>query len=180
MAAGSAKSDWETFLSILAPGSGERILDIGAGDCSKAARVLQVSNGSELYAVDPSEKRIALAKREHSQVRSSVASAESLPFPDSYFDKAYSTMALHHFSDLDRALGEVVRVVRPGGSYVILEVEPRSPLGRLFRFFGRLTGEKMQIMTEEQLLARLGHATGLRVARSVGLGSRYLVQLVRP
>jgi ubiquinone/menaquinone biosynthesis C-methylase UbiE len=164
---------------MLAPRPGEKILDIGAGDCSKAARVLQASSGSELYAVDPSEKRIASAKRQHPQVSGSVASAESLPFLDSYFDKAYSTMALHHFSDLDRALGEVTRVVRPGGSYVILEVEPRSPLGRLFRFFGGLTGEKMEIMTEEQLLVRLGHATGLHVTRSVGLGSRYIVQLVR-
>ena len=179
MAEGTSGSDWRTFISILAPGPGERILDIGAGDCSKAARVLLASDGSELYAVDPNEKKIALAKREHPQVKSSVASAESLPFPDSYFAKAYSIMALHHFSDLDRALGEVIRVVRPGGFFVILEVEPGSSLGRVFRFFGRLMGEKMRIMTEEQLLARLEHTEGFQVTRSVGLGSKYLVQLAR-
>jgi demethylmenaquinone methyltransferase/2-methoxy-6-polyprenyl-1,4-benzoquinol methylase len=173
------KQDWETFLSALAPKPGERILDIGAGDCSKAARVLQASNGAEVYAVDPNEKRIATARRERPQVKSSVAGAESLPFPDSHFDKAYSTMALHHFADLDRALGEVARVLRPGGSYVIVEVEPSSPLGRVFRAFGRLFGEKMQIMTEGQLLARLERSAGLRVTRSASLGSRYLVQLTK-
>ena len=179
MSAGGAESDWDAFLSALSPGQGEKILDIGAGDCSKAARVLEASKGAEVYAVDPNEKRIAAAGREHPQVRSSVAGAESLPFPDSHFDKAYSTMALHHFADMDKAFGEVARVLKPGGQYVILEVDPHSMLGRLFRFFGRLMGEKMQVMTMEQLLARLRQAPGLNVASSRGLGSTYLVKLTR-
>ena len=164
---------------MLNPKSGDRILDIGAGKGEKAARILLAFPATEVFAVDPNERRIAEAKRDHPSVRSTVAGAEKLPFDDAFFDKAYSTMALHHFLDLDRALGEVARVVRPRGSYVILEVEPGSPFGMLFRFFGRLMGERMQIMTEEQLLVRLEHAEGFRVARSVSLGSRYLVQLVR-
>lgn len=179
MSAGRAGSDWDAFLSMLAPGPGEKILDIGAGDCSKAARVLEASKGAEVYAVDPDEKRVATGARRHPQVKSSVAGAESLPFPDSHFDKAYSTMALHHFADMDKAFSEVARVLRPGGMYVILEVEPRSLLGRLFRFFGRLTGEEMQVMTQEQLLARLRQAAALQVTQSSGLGSTYLVRLDR-
>jgi len=174
-----AQSDWEKFVAMLDPKNGERILDIGAGRGEKADRILHAFPGTEVFAVDPNERRITQAKRDHPGVRSTVAGAEKLPFDDAFFDKAYSTMALHHFSDLDRALGEVARVVRPGGSYVVLEVEPGSPLGRLFRFFGRLIGEKMQITTEEQLLARLERTPGFQVARSVSLGSRYLVQLAR-
>jgi len=173
------QSDWERFIATLDPRSGDKILDIGAGKGEKAARILQAFPGTEVFAVDPNERRISEAKREHPNVRSTVAGAEKLPFDDAFFDKAYSTMALHHFSDLDKALSEISRVVRPGGSYVILEVEPGSPLGRLFRFLGRLVGEKMQIMAEEQLLARLEHAAGFRVARSASLGSRYLIQLAR-
>jgi ubiquinone/menaquinone biosynthesis C-methylase UbiE len=179
LATGGGTSEWDAFLGMLSPGLGERILDIGAGDCTKAAMVMRASNGAEVYAVDPSEKRIAAAKRAHPQVKSSVAGAEHLPFPDSHFDKAYSTMALHHFTDLDRALGEIARVLKPAGCYVILEVEPNSAIGRLFRFFGILMGEKMQIMTEGELLAKLEHTAGFQVTRSVGLGSRYLVQLAK-
>lgn len=164
---------------MLDPKSGDRIIDIGAGRGKKAARISQAFPGTELFAVDPSERRVAKAKRDYPSVRSTVAGAEKLPFEDAFFDKAYSTMALHHFSDLDRALGEVARVVRPGGLYVVLEVEPGSSLGRLFRFFGRVVGERMQVVTEEQLSARLGHVAGLHVVRSVRLGSRYLVQLQR-
>ena len=164
---------------MLGPGPGERILDVGAGDCSKAAKVLEASAGAEVYAVDPNERRISAARRQRPQVKSSVAGAESLPFPDCHFDKAYSTMALHHFADLDKALGEVSRVLKPGGLYVVLEVEPRSTLGRLFRFFGGLMGEKMQVMSQAQLLARLKQTEGFQVTGSAGLGSTYLVRLAR-
>ena len=179
MSGNQAASYWKAFLTMLAPEPGEKILDIGAGDCSKAAKVLEASAGAEVFAVDPNEKRIAAARRQRPQVKSSVASAESMPFPDSYFDKAYSTMALHHFTDLDGALCEVARVLKPGGIYVVLEVEPRSALGRLFRFFGRLMGERMQIMSQDQLLARLKQVAGLQVTSSVGFGSTYLVRLAR-
>lgn len=118
-------------------------------------------------------------KRDFPSIKGSVAGVESLPFPDSHFDKVYSTMAVHHFSDLDKGFAEIVRVLKPGGSFIILEVEPNSLPGRLFKFFGRLTGEHMTIMGMDQLLTRVRKVQGLRTSRSVGLGSRYLIQLTR-
>ena len=169
----------DAFIDMLAPSGGERILDIGAGRGNVANRVLQVSKGAEVYAVEPSEKRVSAMRREFPAIKCSVAGAESLPFPDSYFDKAYTTMAFHHFADIDKALREVARVLKEGGSFVILEVEPGSGLGRMFRFFGRLMGEHMNIMTEEQLQTRLRAAAGFRIVRSGRDGPRYLVQLLR-
>lgn len=169
----------DRFIGMLAPSKGEKILDIGAGKGQVADRVLQASRGAEVYAVEPNEKRVATMKKDFPAIRSSVAGAESLPFPDSHFDKVYATMALHHFNDLDKALQQVTRVLKPGGSFVVLEVEPRSAVGMVFRFFGKLMGEHMTIMTEEQLLARLSSEEGLRIVRSERLGSRYLVQLAR-
>lgn len=175
----AAKSNWELFSDALSPASGERILDIGAGKGSVAQRVLEASKGAEVYAVEPNEKKVAAIKRNFPAIRSSVAGAESLPFPDSYFDKAYTTMALHHFADLDKALAELTRVLKPGGSFVILEVDPGSAKGMMFRFFGRIMGEHMNLMTEEQLKARLRSAEGFRVSHSAKMGSGYLVQLIR-
>lgn len=54
-------------------------------------------------------------KRERSKLKSRLGSAENLPFHDSFFDRAYSTMALHHFSDLGKALGEFARILKPCG-----------------------------------------------------------------
>jgi len=164
---------------MLDPESGDRILDIGAGKGEKAAKVLRTSQGIEVYAVDPNERRIAEAKRDHPDVKSFMAGAEKLPFDEAYFDKAYSTMALHHFNNLDLAFAETTRVLKHGGTYVVLEVEPGSMMGRLFRFFGRIMGEGMNIMTETQCLARLRTAGGLQVVTSTSLGPRYLVLLRR-
>ena len=169
----------DSFIDMLAPSQGEKILDIGAGKGGVADRVLRASGGAEVYAAEPNERRVASMKREFPGIKSSVARAESLPFPDSYFDKAYTTMALHHFSDLDSALREVARVLKQGGCFVILEVEPGSGLGKMFRFFGRLMGEHMDIMTEDQMRERLRAAQGLAFVRSVKEGARYLVLLRR-
>ncbi|MDG7008491.1 MAG: methyltransferase domain-containing protein [Nitrososphaerota archaeon] len=169
----------DLLLEVLAPSSGERILDVGAGSGRVADRVMKASGGAEVYAVDPNEKRAESMKKEFPAIRSSVASAESLPFTDSFFDKVYSTMALHHFSDLDRALYEVARVLKPGGSFIVLEVEPGSKLGSLFRFFGKAIGEHMGMLTREQLQGRLESVGGFRVVRSGKQGSRYLIQASR-
>jgi ubiquinone/menaquinone biosynthesis C-methylase UbiE len=166
-------------MSVLEPHSGEKILDIGAGKGEKAAKVLESSQGIEVFAVDPDERRVAEAKRDHPAVKSFVAGAEKLPFGDAYFDKAYSTLALHHFANLDQALAEISRVLKPGGVYVIFEVEPSSLQGRLFRFFGRLMGERMSIMTEAQCIDKVGAADGLVVAGSTRLAGKYLIQLKR-
>jgi len=166
-------------MQTLAPSSGERILDIGAGRGKVADRVMKASGGAEIYAVEPNGKRVESMKREFPAIKSSAASAEKLPFPDAYFDKVYTTMALHHFADLDRALGEVARVLKPGGSFVILEVEPGSGLGSLFRFFGRVIGEKMVLMDEAQLSARLDASHYFRVGSTSRLGARYIMRLSR-
>ncbi|MDG6901108.1 MAG: methyltransferase domain-containing protein [Nitrososphaerota archaeon] len=170
----------DQLIEMLSPTSGEKILDIGAGDGSMADRVRNASKGAEVYAVEPNEKRVAAMSRAYPAIKGSVARAERLPFPDSYFDKAYTAVALHHFADIDQALHEVVRVLRPGGCFVILEVEPGSTLGRLFSFFGKVMGEHMTMMPQASLLARLKAAGGLEVVDSASYGSRYLIRLRRP
>jgi ubiquinone/menaquinone biosynthesis C-methylase UbiE len=179
LSVGTQKATWDVFFRALAPTAGERILDIGAGKGSLAYRVLKGSNGAEVYAVDPSEKRVASMRRDYPELKTSVAAAESLPYSDSYFDKVYTTMALHHYADLDRALKEIGRVLRSSGSFVILEVDPSSVQGRVFRFFGKVTGEHMNLMNEEQLVSRLRVKEGFNVADSVKLKSVYLIRAVR-
>ena len=169
----------DLFLQMLAPSRGERILDVGAGKGTVADRVMRASAGAEVHGVDPNEKRVAAMKREFPLILSSVATVECLPYADSYFDKVYSTMALHHFSDLAQAIREVARVLRPGGSFVVLEVEPNSGLGRVFKFFGRVIGEQMGMLAIEELQGRLESEGSFKVVRSGGEGSRYVIQASR-
>jgi ubiquinone/menaquinone biosynthesis C-methylase UbiE len=175
----SGNTAWDALLQMLSPHSGQRILDVGAGRGDLAARISGSGSGIEVYAVDPNAKKVDEMKRRHSGVKAATAGAESLPFPDGFFDGVYTTMALHHYADLDRALAEIARVLKPQGSLVVLEVDPGSAKGSMFRLFGRIMGEHMDLMTEEQLSSRLSKSDSLKVVRSSRVGSGYLIQLSR-
>jgi ubiquinone/menaquinone biosynthesis C-methylase UbiE len=58
---------------------------------------------------------------------------ENISLPDEHFDKVVASAWFHHFSDQDKALGEMKRVLKPGGKIIILEIDPNTPKGkRLF------------------------------------------------
>ncbi|MDE1852382.1 MAG: methyltransferase domain-containing protein [Thaumarchaeota archaeon] len=174
-----SKAEWDEFVRMLSPGPGEKILDVGAGKGVVAGRVLDASKGALVHAVDPNEKRVAKMQSDFPGLRASVAGAEKLPFADSDFDKAYTTMAMHHYANIDGALSEIARVLKHGGTFVILEMEPGSLMGRIFRLFGKIGGEHMTVMREDQLLAKLKARGDYRVSNSTKLGAKYLIELTR-
>ncbi|MDA4135549.1 MAG: class I SAM-dependent methyltransferase [Thaumarchaeota archaeon] len=118
----------------MAPRPGERILDVGAG-WGTLADLVRSEGKCEVYAVDTDKKRIARMQEAYPALKSSQANSEDLPFPDSHFDKVYSTMALHHFSDQRRAVKEFARILKPMGLLLIVEIQPSSAQGRYLRFF---------------------------------------------
>ena len=123
-----------TFLQLLSPNPNERILDVGTGKGTVAALV-QRSGRSEVYALDPNKKRLALVKEKHPELKTCLSGSDVMPYPDGFFDKVYSTMAVHHFPDQRKSLREFGRVVKPGGLLVIVEISPHTLLGGLARFF---------------------------------------------
>ena len=86
----------------------------------------------------PSTPRPSASGRATSPTSSAVtwewANALELPYPDDGFDAATVGFGARNFSDLDRGLAEMARVVRPGGRVVVLEItQPqRPPLSTFF------------------------------------------------
>ena len=173
------KSEWALFTEMLAPSAGERILDIGAGNGIKTSRLMLASKDVEVYAVDPNPRRVDLIRKKFPAIKSSVSPAERLPFTNSFFDKAYAMMSLHHFEDIDAALRETARVLKPHGVFVVVEVDSRSLKGRLFRFVGTLMGEKMILRTKEQLEDGLGGTGLFSIVRSERQRSGVVLALQR-
>lgn len=104
-------------------GSSGRLLEIGCGiglDSTQLARC-----GFDVTAVDLTESAISIA-RQYAQSRNvqidfRVENAEHLEFEDESFDAVYSFGVLHHTPDIEKAISEVHRVLKPGGiAYIML------------------------------------------------------------
>ncbi len=102
-------------LAAIAPGT--RVLDVAAGT-GATARLLAMELGARITTVDVSPSMIERQRRKLSSRRPAVevvqADAHELPFRDDCFDVVISECAVCHF-DKRRSIGEMARVVRPGG-----------------------------------------------------------------
>ena len=97
----------------LAPRS---VLEVGCGTGELAEEIAAALPACAYLATDASESMVAAtaARGLHAE----VATIGSLPYPDASFDVVVAAWMLYHVPDLDAALAEVRRVLRPGGSFV--------------------------------------------------------------
>ncbi len=141
------------------------ILDLacGTGDMSIAlARGMQKKNGAghkgakgktgrsgaepvsgNVVGIDLSENMLEICRRKITKagfdeiVRVQQGDGENLPFPDGSFDRVTIAFGIRNFEHIDLGLREMLRVLKPGGKVVILELSmPRNRLvARLYRFY---------------------------------------------
>jgi demethylmenaquinone methyltransferase/2-methoxy-6-polyprenyl-1,4-benzoquinol methylase len=110
---------------------GDRVLDAccGTGDLAIAAETA----GCEVTALDFSERMLERARRKSHAVEWVRGDVLDLPFPDESFDAATVGFGIRNVEDIDRALGELHRVLRPGGRLGVLEIT--RPTGLLAPFY---------------------------------------------
>jgi ubiquinone/menaquinone biosynthesis C-methylase UbiE len=115
------------FLRVLNPKKGESVLDVGSGPGFLAAEVAEATGPTgSVCGIDVSEPMIDLARQHcahQAWITFSQGDATDLPFPDSSFDAAISTQVLEYIPDVDAALAEVHRVLRPAGRVVIVDTD---------------------------------------------------------
>ena len=132
---------------------GARALDVATGTGDLAIELARrVGPAGEVVGSDFSEGMLEHARGKSTAVRWEQANALALPYPDGGFDAATVGFGARNFSDLERGLAEMTRVVRPGGRVVVLEITTpvRPPLSTFFSLWfdrvvpliGRVTGEE--------------------------------------
>jgi demethylmenaquinone methyltransferase/2-methoxy-6-polyprenyl-1,4-benzoquinol methylase len=113
-------------------GPGSRALDVatGTGDLALAL----AARGAEVVGADFSDGMLERARAKAPGIRFEHADALALPYDDASFDAATVGFGARNLGDLGRGLSEMVRVVRPGGRVVILEITTptRPPLSTFF------------------------------------------------
>jgi ubiquinone/menaquinone biosynthesis C-methylase UbiE len=95
---------------------GSRVVDVGCGPGGLTKALAEVVGAENVSAVDPSEPFAELCRRQVPGADVRVAAAEELSFEDDSFDGALAQLVVNFMSDAERGVGEMKRVVRPGGT----------------------------------------------------------------
>ncbi|MGV9799032.1 class I SAM-dependent methyltransferase [Mycobacterium sp. NPDC003449] len=106
---------------------GQRVVEIGCGTGNLTMRLKRSRPGADITGTDPDPRALARAQRKvkgMTEIRFERAYAQDLPFADGVFDRALSSMMLHHLDEPTKAAAaaELFRVLKPGGQVHIVDV----------------------------------------------------------
>jgi demethylmenaquinone methyltransferase/2-methoxy-6-polyprenyl-1,4-benzoquinol methylase len=111
--------------AALTPAS--RVLDLASGTGDVAFALANLGHPAEVVATDFVPEMLAVAEKKAAEnppdvpVTFSVADAQEIPFADASFDVVTVAFGVRNFPERERNFAEVLRVLKPGGRYVILE-----------------------------------------------------------
>lgn len=137
----------DTFVKQNITSEGQKVLDIGCGWGRIAIGLIKRFPTLKISGIDLSEEAISRApeiiERETgvSDVDFRVANAEQLPFEDDAFDCVVSTRVFQYISDPQKAMQEVVRVLKPNGRVTISVPNKLNPI-RYFSYHTQLLTSK--------------------------------------
>jgi len=114
-----------------------RVLEVGCGRGEFAERLAGAGIG--VVAVDQSARMVELTRARGVDAR--LGDVQALPFADGEFDAAVANFVLYHVRDIHRALAELARVLRPGGTLVAATNGVRQ-LAELWELVGRDLSER--------------------------------------
>ena len=129
-------------LKMVASKNPDRILDIATGTGDLAILMTQ-TGAKEIIGLDISEGMLEVGRKKisekklDSRISMVLGDSESLPFTDNYFDAITVAFGVRNFETLEKGLAEILRVVRPGGIFIILEtsVPTKTPFKQGYSFY---------------------------------------------
>ncbi len=112
------------LLELVQPRSTDRVLDVATGAGHTALTLAPYV--AEVIAFDLTPQMLEetarnAAEKVLSNISTQQGAAEAMPFADGTFDVVTCRIAPHHFADIEKAVGEMARVTRPGGRVVVID-----------------------------------------------------------
>ena len=133
----------------------ERVLD-AAGGTGRVGRTLQADRSVVVCDISRGMLRRAAADG----LAAVAGDARRLPFRDDAFDAVVTVDALHHVSDAETALADLLRVTAPGGVVVVREFDPNTVRGRGLALAERLIGMGSVFLPPATTIAAIESAGG--------------------
>jgi ubiquinone/menaquinone biosynthesis C-methylase UbiE len=115
----------DEVIALAAPAAGETCVDIGAG--MGAGLRAGTGGGAKVVAVEPTPfmRRVLtirrLGRRDRDRIEVVDGTAEHIPVDDGSVDAVWAVNTMHHWNDAATAIGEIARVLRPGGRIVLAD-----------------------------------------------------------
>lgn len=103
---------------------GEKVLDIGCGTGRLVPLLRDL--GCEITGVDVSGKMLEKFSQKYPQLKAVKGDIESLPCKDEEFDVVICAFVIVHLYELEKAFEEVYRVLKPGGTVIITNINQRK------------------------------------------------------
>ncbi len=122
-----------------------RILDVATGTADVALEIYRQHRPKEILGVDIANQMLDIGRRKiqkknwEEAIQLEQGDSENLRFADNTFDGATVAFGVRNFQNLSKGLGEIYRVLKPGGQLVVLEFsKPRIfPLKQVYHFYFR-------------------------------------------
>ena len=134
----------KNLLNMMNPSPKQKLIDVACGTGDIAKLFLEyVNKDSEITCIDPNKAMIKKAKEKletYKNLTWMIASAEKLPIPENTFDFYTISFGLRNTKNLDKALSEAYRVLKPGGRYLCLEFSKiqNSGLDFIYKNYSKL------------------------------------------
>ena len=134
----------KNLLNLMNPTANQKLIDVACGTGDIAKFFLEsVNQSSKITCVDPNKGMIKKGKEKLSKFQNLdwvIASAEKLPLKENTFDFYSISFGLRNTKNLDKALDEAYRVLKPGGRYLCLEFSKiqNSSLNFIYKNYSKL------------------------------------------
>ncbi len=132
------------LLNMMNPTQNQKLIDVACGTGDIARLILKyVNKNSQITCLDPNKGMVQKGKEKlngFKNVKWVIASAENLPLPKNFFDFYTISFGLRNTKNLNKALSEAYRVLKPGGRFMCLEFSKiqNSGLNKIYKNYSKL------------------------------------------
>ncbi|WP_299396265.1 bifunctional demethylmenaquinone methyltransferase/2-methoxy-6-polyprenyl-1,4-benzoquinol methylase UbiE [uncultured Gelidibacter sp.] len=131
-------------VDIVAKSKPKRILDIATGTGDLAINLAQ-TEAQEIIGLDISDGMLEVGRKKIAEknlsdkIKMTLGDSESLPFEDNSFDAITVAFGVRNFEHLEKGLSEILRVLKPQGTFVILEtsVPTKTPFKQGYKIYSK-------------------------------------------
>ena len=116
----------QKILKMVAASQPKSILDIATGT-GDLAILFATTSATEIIGLDISQGMLDIGKKKieaqklDSKIQMVLGDGENIPYPDNYFDVITVAYGVRNFENLEKGLSEILRVLKPNGTFIILE-----------------------------------------------------------